>query len=61
MYNLITYLFHAFLCNPRSHAHPHVHKTFDINNDELLRIIWEHTRKNKNERKGILLSLELLQ
>jgi len=37
--------------------HLHGHERFDMNNDELLGIIWEH-RKKKKGKGGIFLGLE---
>jgi len=38
-------------------VHLQIHEIFDINNDELLKNIWKHTKWGKGER--ILLNLDL--
>lgn len=46
--NLIYYLFQAYLLPIYSmHLHGHERFRFDINNYELLGIIWEHRKKIK--------------
>jgi hypothetical protein len=40
-------------------VHLQGHERFDINNDELLKTIWKHTKWGEEGGKGIFLSLDL--